>query len=43
MAKGKENPKEIPPLELDDHIQIQDCKTPAYIVYQPSNTTMLAI
>lgn len=38
----EENPKKLPPLELDEHIEIQDCKTPACIAHQLSNTIMLA-
>lgn len=41
MAEEKDKNK-FPPLELDEHIQIQDCKSPACIAHQLSNTIMLA-
>jgi len=42
MSEEKKPRNDFPPLEFDEHIQIQDCKTPACIAHQLSNTIMLA-
>ncbi len=41
MVEKRQNPEE-PPLELDEPIHVEDCKTPACIAHHLSNTIMLA-
>lgn len=42
MSEKRENQDRIPGLDLDEDVQIQDCKTPTCIARHLSNTIMLA-